>query len=79
MRESLILWWAFGFMTVKSRIWWAFLTGTATKCRKIAVVPGAPSSHSLTLMWSISIRFVHQVQLKTELIRSEICGFRGYI
>ena len=62
-------------MTVKSRIWWAFLTGTATKCRKITVVPGGPSSHSLTLMWSISIRFVHQVQLKTELVRSEICDF----
>ena len=62
-------------MTVKSRIWWAFLTGTATECRKIKVVPGGPSSHSLTLMWSITIRFVHQVQLKIELIRSEICDF----
>ena len=75
MRESPFLWWAFFYMTVKSRIWWAFLTGTATECRKITVVPGGPSSHSLTLMWSISIRFVHQVQLKTELVRSEICDF----
>ena len=57
MRESLILWWAFGFMTVKSRIWWAFLTGTAIRYRELALtstvrmreVPIASSQCGLTI------------------------------
>ena len=37
IRDIFILWWElFIYMTVKSRIWWAFLTGTATEYRKLA-------------------------------------------
>ena len=53
MRESLILWWAFFYMALKSRIWWAFLTGTATEYRKLTFLPGGRSGYSPILVWSI--------------------------
>ena len=59
IRESFILWWAFFYMTVKSRIWWAFLTGTATKYRKLALTSRAQSSYSPILVWSNDIAFAH--------------------
>ena len=75
MRESLILWWAFGFMTVKSRIWWAFLTGTATKYRKLSFLPDGRNSHSLTLVWSINGPFVHTAEMKAPFPGSKIVIF----
>ena len=53
--ESLVLWRAFGFMTVKSRIWWAFLTGTATKYRELALKSNARSFYGLISVWSNNI------------------------
>ena len=47
MRESLILWWAFIYMTVKSRIWCAFLTGTAPEYHKLTFLPGGQNFDSL--------------------------------
>ena len=67
MRDSLILWWVFVYMAVKSRIWWAFLTGTATKYRKLPFLPDGRSGYSLILVWSINGPFVHQAEMKASL------------
>ena len=75
MRESLILWWAFGFMTVKSRIWWAFLTGTATRYRELALTSRGQNSQSPILMWSNYIAFAHAKLMQVHDTGSENCDF----
>ena len=76
MRESLILWWAFGFMTVKSRIWWAFLTGTATRYRELALTSRGQNSHSPILMWFNYVAFAHAKLMQVHDTGSENCDFR---
>ena len=75
MRESLILWWAFGFMTVKSRIWWAFLTGTATRYRELRFLPYGRSGYSFMLVWSINGPFVHTAEMKVPFLGSRFWWF----
>ena len=67
----------FFYMTVKSRIWWAFLTGTATRYCKLTFLPGGRSGYSPILVWSISITFVNLVEMKAPFPGPEICVFRG--
>ena len=54
-------------MTVKSRIWWAVLTGTATRYRELPFLPDGRSGYSLILVWSINWPFVHQAEMKASL------------
>ena len=75
MRESFILWWEFLYMTVKSRIWWAFLTGTAMEYRELALTSRAQSSYSPILVWSNDIAFTHAKLMQVQDTGSEICDF----
>ena len=61
MRESPFLWWAFFYMALQSRIWWAFLTGTAMEYRELPFLPYGRSGYSFILMLSINGPFVHHV------------------
>ena len=76
MRESLILWWAFGFMTVKSRIWWAFLMGTAIRYRELALTSYAQNSYNLISVWSNDTAFAHTKLLQIHDTVLENCDFR---
>ena len=62
-------------MTVKSRIWWAFLTGTATKYRKLPFLPDGRSGYSPILVWSNDIAFAHAKLMQVQDTGSEICDF----
>ena len=79
MRESPFLWWAFFYMALKSRIWWAFLTGTATKYRELALTSRAQSSYSPILVCSKDIAFAHAKLMQVHDTGSEICDFRESI
>ena len=75
MRESPFLWWAFFYMTVKSRIWWAFLTGTAMEYRELPFLPDGRSGYSLILVWSVNGPFVHQAEMKVPFLGSRFWWF----
>ena len=62
-------------MALQSRIWWAFLTGTATKYRKLLFLPGGRSGYSPILVWSISITFVHRAEMKVPFLGSRFWLF----
>ena len=51
-------------MTVKSRIWWAFLTGTATEYRELLFLLYGRSGYSLILVWSINGPSVHTAEME---------------
>ena len=64
MRESLTISWAFVYITVKSRIWWAFLTGIATEHRKLA--PGVGSLYFFCYLGVIQ-RYSHREPTPVEI------------
>ena len=63
-------------MTVKSRIWWAFLTGTAKEYRELASQPAAQNSYSPISIRSINGPFAPQAVMQVHDTVSENCDFR---
>ena len=64
-------------MTVKSRIWWAFLTGKAKEYRELASQPAAQNSYSPISVRSINGPFAPQVAMQAPFPGSENCDLRG--